>query len=403
MTKTWHIITCEYPPQIGGVSDHTHLLAQHLHNAGDEVHVWAPAEDTAHTFFTGDVVVHRTLGDFSHRRLDRTSEMIACVANDEAELFVQWVPHGYGYRSMNIVFCDWLRRLAADGRKITLMVHEPGLESRGSLKQRMVARVHRHMTRTLLRAASRVFIAIPAWGDYLETGTPSEAVFEWLPIPATIPVTANSRDTLKLREKFQADFLIGHLGTYGKETCSLLVPALSHVLSSVSECHVVLLGNGSIRFSQVFRRDFPQFADRVHGLGVSPERDLSRHLSICDLMLQPYIDGLSTRRTSLMNALCHGLPVVSNTGHLTERFWNDSGAVSLGPASSLAQRGIDLLRDAPGRRMIAELGLALYSSQFAWPHVISQIRSQTRLTTAAHLCDTQTRSNLPELHAHSNC
>src|SRR5712691_6248386 len=30
----WHLITSEYPPQIGGVSDHSHLLATALVDAG---------------------------------------------------------------------------------------------------------------------------------------------------------------------------------------------------------------------------------------------------------------------------------------------------------------------------------------------------------------------------------
>ena len=38
----WHLITCEYPPRTGGVSDYTRLVAEGLSEAGDEVHVWCP-------------------------------------------------------------------------------------------------------------------------------------------------------------------------------------------------------------------------------------------------------------------------------------------------------------------------------------------------------------------------
>ena len=37
----WAIITGEYPPDPGGVSDYTYLVATHLADAGDEVHVCA--------------------------------------------------------------------------------------------------------------------------------------------------------------------------------------------------------------------------------------------------------------------------------------------------------------------------------------------------------------------------
>src|SRR3954465_10302345 len=151
--KTWHIITCEYPPQIGGVSDYTHLLSQQLKLAGDDVHIWAPAA-------TGEppdkiengVHVHRSLGDFSKPHLVGTEQRMKQVSKERPRtLLVQWVPHGFGQRAMNIPFCRWLAHLVKNGDRLELMVHEPYLESgRGSWKQRLVARVHRRMIRIVL-------------------------------------------------------------------------------------------------------------------------------------------------------------------------------------------------------------------------------------------------------------
>jgi hypothetical protein len=39
----WHVLTGEYPPREGGVSDYTQLVAHGLVAAGDAVDVWAPA------------------------------------------------------------------------------------------------------------------------------------------------------------------------------------------------------------------------------------------------------------------------------------------------------------------------------------------------------------------------
>ena len=39
--------------------------------------------------------------------------------------------------------------------------------------------------------------------------------------------------------------------------------------------------------------------------------EVSVHLSACDLMIQPYPDGISARRTSAMAALAHERPVVT--------------------------------------------------------------------------------------------
>ena len=43
----WNIITGEYPPQPGGVSDYTRLVAHGLADAGDEVCVYAPPADAS--------------------------------------------------------------------------------------------------------------------------------------------------------------------------------------------------------------------------------------------------------------------------------------------------------------------------------------------------------------------
>jgi hypothetical protein len=42
----WHVITPEYPPMLGGVSDYTQSIAKGLAAQGDEVHVWCPAGGT---------------------------------------------------------------------------------------------------------------------------------------------------------------------------------------------------------------------------------------------------------------------------------------------------------------------------------------------------------------------
>ncbi len=48
-------------------------------------------------------------------------------------------------------------------------------------------------------------------------------------------------------------------------------------------------------------------------------------------MIQPYPDGISSRRTSAMAGLALGLPIVSTSGHLTETIWAEHAAVVLTP------------------------------------------------------------------------
>src|SRR5260221_4075914 len=98
----WHIIG-EYPPQPGGVSDYTAAVATGLASEGDEVHVWRP--DCSGPRLDGrGVVVHRELGGISLADLRRVGKQLDRFPAPR-KLFGQWVPQGFGYRSMNVGFC----------------------------------------------------------------------------------------------------------------------------------------------------------------------------------------------------------------------------------------------------------------------------------------------------------
>src|SRR5258705_11199543 len=99
----WHIITSEYPPQSGGVSDYAHLVANGLVAEGETVDVWCPpaAEEQSET---GGVAVHRELGRISPGDLRRVGRRLDQFPAPR-RLLVQWVPQGYGYRSINLSFC----------------------------------------------------------------------------------------------------------------------------------------------------------------------------------------------------------------------------------------------------------------------------------------------------------
>ena len=160
-----HILTSEYPPDLGGVSDYTRQVAEALARDGQEVHVWCPPTNEPRE--TSGVRVHAEAGRFRRSDLRRlTAALDSCPS--PRRLLVQWVPHGFGYRSMNLPFCLWLAGRAAKEDSVELMVHEPFIELRwGPLRHIAIAIVHRVMTMVLMAAAEKVWVAIPAWESRL--------------------------------------------------------------------------------------------------------------------------------------------------------------------------------------------------------------------------------------------
>jgi glycosyltransferase involved in cell wall biosynthesis len=382
VNSTWHIITPEYPPQPGGVSDYTRLVGAALAAAGDEVHVWCPpAHGETPEVDGGEVKVHRDFGGFSGSDLRRVGGMLDQFPGSR-RLLVQWVPHGFGQRAMNLSFCWWLlRRVRRHGDRVELMVHEPFLEftHRGS-RQNAVALVHRLMTTILIRAAARIWISIPAWEAYWRPyALGRRQTFSWLPVVSNIPVVNDPEGIKAVRSRYTSGegSIVGHFGAYDRHNIKLLVAAALPLIGNGSKNVLLLLGRGGEQARNALVHDYPEMEDRVRATGNLDAVDLSLHLGACDVMLQPYVDGVSTRRGSTMAALAHGVPIVTTSGRLTEPLWAESEAVDLVPVedpAALVAATKRLLPDVAARSSMGRSARALYAERFDVNVVVRALR-----------------------------
>jgi glycosyltransferase involved in cell wall biosynthesis len=315
---TWHLLAPEFPPHCGGVGDYTALLEQALAAAGDRVHVWHPG------------VLPDRFGPRSRRTIE------TALKDDPGILLVQYVPSAFGQRGLNVPFCRWIADLARAGVDARVMFHEPffyfGLDRPW---RNLLAIGQRLMAQTLLRGASRVYYSTETWRRLLAPhGAP--AGVDVLPIPATIPVDVAADAVDRARANRHASIVVGHFGTYGEHVAGELRRALPEVLRRVPDARVMLAGRGADAFAATLDASDRQ---RIDVLPTSAAAGIAAALRACDILVQPYPDGVTTRRTSVMGALSTGVAVITTDGPLTEAVWRDTEAVALVAAGDYAGIG----------------------------------------------------------------
>lgn len=372
----YHIVLGEGTMQAGGMCAHMSLLADGLATRSQEVHVWAPAT-TEIDAKCATVKIHKTLGRLSPAGFRRTGEALRSFPAPR-RLLVYWVPHAYGWKSMNVPFCIWVwMRSRWHKDRVELMVQECFFEFKwGAWRQNAAALVHRVMTVILLAAADHVWTALELYEQTLRPYALGRKIsFQWLPVPSNVVVSDNPAEVQEIRRRLApSGFLLGHFGTYGSLITDLLDVVLPPLLEGL-DASLVLLGNASAKFRERLLEQYPALAERIHATGFLTDAALSSYFNACDVMIQPYPDGVTARRGSTLAPLAHGRPIVTNESSKTESLWRDSGAVALAkltPSDFL--EAVRLLEKDPGRR--ARIGAAAqetYRRYFEPAHMVETI------------------------------
>lgn len=380
---SWHIITGEYPPQPGGVADYSQVLAAGLASAGAQVHIWAPAA-SGHAPVIEGVVVHRAAGRWSSADLARLDQALDAFAPPR-RLLVQYTPNAWGYRGLNLGFCRWLVRRRAAGDDVRPMIHEPFYPFwlRDKPTRWLLAAAQRWMFRTLLAASSRFYVAIPFWEKYLrayEPRGPERWSITWLPVPSNIPIVASPAEAADLRRRLapHGQAIIGCFGTFQGLIRRMLATILPSLLENHPERVGLLLGRNGESFAAELQAAHPELSGRLIAPGALDPPQVSVHLQACDVLVQPYPEGINTRRSSVMAGLAHGKATITTQGVGTEPIWSQTGCVALAPADDLAafvQTTESLLADPQARTRLGTTAREIYSQRFEIQRSVEKILS----------------------------
>jgi glycosyltransferase involved in cell wall biosynthesis len=373
--ETWHILTGEYPPDHGGVSDYTRAVAMGMVQAGVDVHVWTRGSTSDETL--EGVVVHRCLGAFERTKLDVLERELKATKKSSM-LLVQYVPHGFGMRAMNIPLARWIGQQSKSGIDVRLMLHELAFPFvRWPLHHNLIAFANRWMLRSILSNPNRIYLSTTAWQSLVRRYSRRGQNAVCLPIPSNIPGTPQP-EAATIRESFTASdpqaVVIGHFGTFGGEIRRLVIETMHRLLARSTNVKVALIGRGATSASTDLLLNLPaDLSGHVHSLENASEDKIAAWIQACDIMLQPFPDGISTRRTSAMAGFANGVAVVSNLGSLAEPFWRKEDVVWLADApksEQLADKAFELVTNRELRSRLAKAGRLLHDREFTMENTV---------------------------------
>lgn len=109
-------------------------------------------------------------------------------------------------------------------------------------------------------------------------------------------------------------------------------------------------------------------ASRITWTGYLTSDELSAYLAAADLAVLPYTDGASLRRTTLLAALAHGLPVLSTGARAPCR---GVRVVPIADADALAEAIVQFDRDRQSLKILAEEARAA-ADEMSWPVIAHQ-------------------------------
>ena len=150
------------------------------------------------------------------------------------------------------------------------MIHEPFLPLlQDRLRHTVLAIIHRIMLAMVLRAAARIWIAIPKWEGICRLYARRSVPFTWLPVISNIPLKYESSATKAVRACYAPShqYLIGHFGTCGEAIGRALKAVIPELLDRHADRMVLLIGADGKTVRDEIARDYPQLRNRLHVTG----------------------------------------------------------------------------------------------------------------------------------------
>jgi len=312
-------VSGEFPPTIGGVGDHAYLLREHLEQAGVSTHLITRAK-SLHEHSDSDNVL-RIAKSWGYREVYK----VAAIAKktNATIVHIHYQSGAFGLHPA-INFLPRMLRMTNRDLRVVTTFHDLSVPyifpKAGRLRElslsRMLADSHGIIyvsPEDAYRAGGHLCMSI----DMPDRGPGGFSAL--IPVGPTIQNSACLRDKKSIKKRFglsERSFVVGYVGFQQRNKgIDVFNRALQLVRDLPGENVVMLIGASAPQSMSSNVDDYqsvlapPNWS--IVETGQTSHNNMSLALSACDVCVLPFSKGLSLRRGSFMNAISHGLPVIT--------------------------------------------------------------------------------------------
>lgn len=252
--------------------------------------------------------------------------------------------------------------------EIVLIVHEPYVPFHNG-RSLVMGMWQRLQLVVLLHMADRRFASIEKWAKKLSHVHPTHH----LPSGSNLPDARGERAAVRAELGLDGALVVATLSTGHPSHLTAYVETSLERLADQGLAVIFLqLGAGS---SDVVVP--PSF--QVIRPGEIPLERLAGYVAAADILLMPFVDGVSTRRTSFMAGLCQAVAIVGTKGALTDSMLLGRGLelVEVGSPNVFAERVVAIAADGDRRASTAAAGRELFEAEFTRDAIAARLVNGT--------------------------
>ncbi len=365
------------PPKIDGVGSYTWNLANALRACGVDVCLFT-SQDQGCKGLVQNEWVFPVIKQWQPKQVIKALKNVTVSAPDW--FCFQYVPQMYGRWGICWQVTDIIRSLKKEFRSnIAVTFHEFVYNWSLNPKDLFLGIVSRLQTKRMLLAADLAITTCSRYKNYLQSISPCSLRVEVIPVGACVEPNGISREALAAfrSQRFPATAKI--LGLFSRLAPSRNFPLAVRILQKARQqgldAWLFLIGRVESSNPKLFE-DLMDLADKLKvksyivTSGELHKDDLSIQLKMVDVFIFPQSDGISSRNTTLMAAMAHGLPIVSfkpQPGNFDNFYIPCCVLTDRLDEEGFIQAALQYLRRSDSLSEAASANIDYYYNNFSWP------------------------------------